>query len=180
MTLCHRIIHQSFRLTTKPMMIRIPRFHDRTPHHPILQLQHLCNFSQIQLNIWLNQYALLIIQRETLLISLQEFAIEAENLGLPLIPQEIIEGFFERIRPHDASPEIIARDAFAIAVTRLTLVPIITRTREEQIIVHPVGAPPTFTVQADANIINNSDSDSPDPESELPMNLFPQEFNSSN
>src|SRR6266576_2668725 len=32
-------------------------------------------------------------QREALIISLQEFAIEAENLGLPLIPQEIIEGF---------------------------------------------------------------------------------------
>src|SRR6266576_3355966 len=119
-------------------------------------------------------------QREALIISLQEFAMEAENLGLPLIPIEIIEGFFERIRPRDASPEIIARDTFAIATTRLTLVPIVTQTREEQIIVHPVGAPPTFTVQADADVFNNSDSDSPDPESELPMNLFPQEFNSSN
>src|SRR6266576_1597593 len=49
-------------------------------------------------------------QREELIISLQEFAIEAENLGLPLIPIEIIEGFFERIRPRDASPEIITRD----------------------------------------------------------------------
>src|SRR6266550_1738503 len=121
-------------------------------------------------------------QREALIISLQEFAMEAENLGLPLIPIEIIEGFFERIRPRDASPEIIARDTFAIATTRLTLVtvPIVTQTREEQTIVHPVGAPPTFTVQADADTLNNSDSDSPDPESELPMNLFPQEFNSSN
>src|SRR6266567_3773093 len=119
-------------------------------------------------------------QRDALIISLQEFAIEAENLGLPLIPIEIIEGFFERIRPHDASPEIIARDTFAIATTRLTLVPIIAQTREEQIIVHPVGAPPTFTVQADADVFNDSDSDSPNPESELPMNLFPQEFNSSN
>src|SRR6266550_6049401 len=119
-------------------------------------------------------------QRDALIVSLQEFAIEAENLGLPLIPIEIIEGFFERIRPRDASPEIIARDTFAIATTRLTLVPIVTQTREEQIIVQPVGAPPTFTIQANADIINNSDSDSPDPESELPMNLFPQEFNSSN
>ncbi len=53
-------------------------------------------------------------QREVLIISLQEFAVEAENLGLPLIPQEIIEGFFERVRPRDASPEVIARDAFAL------------------------------------------------------------------
>jgi len=119
-------------------------------------------------------------QREALIISLQEFAIEAENLGLPLIPQEIVEGFFERIRPHDASPEIIARDTFAIAATRLTSVPIVMQTREEQIIIHPVGAPLTFTIQADADVLNNSDSDSPNPESELPMNLFPQEFNSSN
>src|SRR6266576_3681310 len=89
-------------------------------------------------------------------------------------------GFFERICPHDASPEINARDAFAITATRLTLVPIVTQTGEEQIVVHPVGAPPTFTVQAETDILNNSDSDSPDPESELPMNLFPQEFNSSN
>src|SRR6266576_2262058 len=36
-------------------------------------------------------------QREALLISLQEFAMEAENLGLPLIPIEIIEGFFEEL-----------------------------------------------------------------------------------
>src|SRR6266550_1279741 len=70
-------------------------------------------------------------QQEALIISLQEFAVEAENLGLPLIPQEIIEGFFERIRPHEASTETIARDAFAIAATRLTLVPIVTQTREE-------------------------------------------------
>ncbi len=119
-------------------------------------------------------------QREALIISLQEFAVEAENLGLPLIPQEIIEGFFERIRPREASAEVIARDTLAIALTRLTLVPIRTQTSEEQIIVHPVDVPPTFTVQADANVLNNSDSDSPDPESELPMNLFPQEFNSSN
>src|SRR6266550_3484217 len=119
-------------------------------------------------------------QREALIISLQEFAVEAENLGLPLIPQEIIKGFFERIRPRDASPEIIARDAFAIATTRLISVPVTTQTGEEQIIIHPVNAPSTFTVQADANIINASDSDSPDPESELPTNLFPQEFNSQN
>src|SRR6266576_411048 len=71
-------------------------------------------------------------QREALIISLQEFAVEAENLGLPLIPQEIIEGFFERVRPREASAEVIARDAFTIAGTRLTLVPIVTQMREEQ------------------------------------------------
>ncbi len=49
MTLCRRIIHQSFRLITKLIMIRIPRFHNHTPHHLILQSQHLCNLSQIQL-----------------------------------------------------------------------------------------------------------------------------------
>src|SRR6266550_3389022 len=31
MTLCHRIIHQSFRLMTKPIMIRKLRFHDHAP-----------------------------------------------------------------------------------------------------------------------------------------------------
>ncbi len=119
-------------------------------------------------------------QREALIISLQEFAVEAENLGLPLIPQEIIEGFFERVRPREASAEIIARDTLAIAATRLVSIPITTQTGEDQIIIHPINAPSTFTVQADADVLNNSDSDSPDPESELPMNLFPQEFNSSN
>ncbi len=119
-------------------------------------------------------------QQEALIISLQEFAVEAENLGLPLIPQEIIEGFFERIRPHEASAEIIAHDTLAIASTRLVSIPVTTRTGEDQIIIHPVNAPSTFTVQADADIINASDSDSPDLESELPTNLFPQEFNSQN
>src|SRR6266550_441402 len=119
-------------------------------------------------------------QREALIISLQEFAVEAENLGLPLIPQEIIEGFFERIHPRDASPEIIARDAFTIATTRLVSVPVAMQTGKEQIIIHPINAPSTFTIQADADIINASDSDSPDPESELPTNLFPREFNSQN
>ncbi len=59
-------------------------------------------------------------QREALVISLQEFAVEAKNLGLPLIPQEIIEGFFERIHPREASAEIIAHDTLAAAITRLT------------------------------------------------------------
>src|SRR6266581_9644754 len=45
-------------------------------------------------------------QREALVISLQEFTVEAENLGSPLIPQEIIEGFFERVRPREAPAEI--------------------------------------------------------------------------
>ncbi len=124
-------------------------------------------------------------QREVLVISLQEFAIEAENLGLPLIPQEIIEGFFERVRPCEPSAEIIARDALAAAITRLTAIPVTTQMDENRITIHsgdriityPVGAPPTFTVQADADVLNNSDSDSPDPESELPTNSFPQEFN---
>src|SRR6266550_8530157 len=38
-------------------------------------------------------------QQELPITSLQGFAVEAENLGLPLIPQEIIEGFLERTRP---------------------------------------------------------------------------------
>src|SRR6266550_2869895 len=59
-------------------------------------------------------------QREALVISLQEFAVEAKNLGLPLIPQEIIEGFLERIHPREASAEIIAHDTLAAAITRLT------------------------------------------------------------
>src|SRR6266550_5060097 len=119
-------------------------------------------------------------QREALVISLQEFAVEAENLGLPLIPQEIIEGFFERIHPREASPETIACDTLAIAMTRLTSISVTTQTGENQIIIHPIGAPPTFTVQADAHILNDSSSDSTNPESELPMNSFPQEFNSQN
>ncbi len=119
-------------------------------------------------------------QQEALVISLQEFAVEAENLGLPLIPQEIIEGFFERIRPCGASPDTIAHDTLAIAATRLTLIPITTQTGEDQIIVHPIGAPPTFTVRADTHILNDSGSDSTNPESELPINSFPQEFNSQN
>src|SRR6266576_3164628 len=86
-------------------------------------------------------------QREALIISLQEFAVEAKNLGLPLIPQEIIEGFFERIRPREASPEVIAHDALAVAITRLTSVPVRTQTEEnqvtdhldDQVIIHPAG-----------------------------------------
>ncbi len=50
-----------------------------------------------------------------LVISLQEFAVEAENLGLPLIPREIIEGFLERTRPREVLTEITARDALATA-----------------------------------------------------------------
>ncbi len=49
---------------------------------------------------------------------------------------------------------------------------------EEQIIIHPVDAPPTFTVQAGVDVLNDSDSTNSD--SELPMNSFPQEFNSQN
>ncbi len=45
-------------------------------------------------------------QRELLITSLQEFAVEAENLGLPLIPQEIIEGFLKRTRPHKVLTEV--------------------------------------------------------------------------
>src|SRR6266576_1849 len=70
-------------------------------------------------------------QREALIISLQEFAVEAENLGLPLIPQEIIEGFFERVRPREASAEVIACDAFALATTRLISVPVTMQTGEK-------------------------------------------------
>ncbi len=127
-------------------------------------------------------------QREALVISLQEFAVEAENLGLPLIPQEIVEGFFERTRPREVPPEIIARDALAAAITRIVSIPVGTQMNEnqitihsgDQIITHPIGAPSTFTVQASADILNNSDSDSTDPESELPTNSFPQEFSSPN
>src|SRR6266576_1771322 len=121
-------------------------------------------------------------QQEALVrvISLQEFAVEAENLGLPLIPQEIIEGFFKRVCPREASAEIIARDTLAIATTRLVSIPVVTQTGEDQITIHPIGTPLTFTIQADADVLNNSDSDSTDPESELPTNLFPQEFNSQN
>ncbi len=127
-------------------------------------------------------------QREALITSLQEFTVEAENLGLPLIPQEIIEGFLERTRPREAPAETTTRDTLVAAVARIISVPVATQTNENQIIIHPVdqvithpiGAPPTFTVQADADILNNSDSDSTNLESELPMNSFPQELNSPN
>ncbi len=127
-------------------------------------------------------------QREVLIISLQEFAVEAKNLGLPLIPQEIIEGFLERTCPRKVPTEITAQDALIAAVTRIISVPVATQTDENQIIIHPVdqiithpvGAPPTFTVQADTDILNNSNSNSTNPESELPMNSFPQEFNLQN
>ncbi len=69
-------------------------------------------------------------QREALVTSLQEFTVEAENLGLPLIPQEIIEGFFERTRPREVLPEIIARDALAAAITRIVSIPVGTQTNE--------------------------------------------------
>jgi len=117
-------------------------------------------------------------QQESLIISLQEFAIEAENLGLPLIPREIIEGFLKRTHPREISTKITARDALATAITRILSVPVATQMNEEQIIIHPVGAPPTFTIQANIDILNDSDSVNSD--SELPMNPFPQEFNSQN
>ncbi len=56
-------------------------------------------------------------QREALVTSLQEFAVEAENLGLPLIPQEIIEGFLERTCPRKVPIEVTARDTLAAAIT---------------------------------------------------------------
>src|SRR6266550_3761608 len=117
-------------------------------------------------------------QRESLITSLQEFAVEAENLGLPLIPQEIIEGFLKRTRPREVLTEVTALDSLITAVARITSIPVATQTNEEQIIIHPVGAPPTFTIQADIDILNDSDSTNSDPE--LTMNSFPQEFNSQN
>ncbi len=123
-----------------------------------------------------------------LIISLQEFAVEAENLGLPLIPQEIIEGFLERTRPREVPAEITACDTLVAAVARIISTSATTQTDENritihpnnQIIIHPADPPPTFTVQAEAEILNDSDPDSTDPESELPMNSFPQEFNLQN
>src|SRR6266550_2636692 len=112
-------------------------------------------------------------QRESLITSLQEFAVEAENLGLPLIPQEIIEGFLKRTRPREVLTKVTALDALITAVARITSIPVTTQTDEEQIIIHPVGTPPTFTVQANTDIPN----DSTNSDSELPMNSFPQEFN---
>ncbi len=117
-------------------------------------------------------------QREALVISLQEFTVEAENLGLPLIPQEIIEGFLERTRPREALTEVTTCDVLVATVARIISVPVATQMNEEQIIIHPVGAPPTFTVQASTDILNDSDSTNSD--SELPMNSFPQEFNLQN
>jgi len=117
-------------------------------------------------------------QQELPITSLQEFAVEAENLGLPLIPQEIIKGFLERSRPHEVLTEVTVLDALITAVARITSVPVTTQTDEEQIIIHPVGAPPTFTIQGNIDILNNSDSTNSD--SELPMNSFPQEFNLQN
>src|SRR6266576_6269693 len=112
------------------------------------------------------------------LLSLREFTIEAKNLGLPLIPREIIEGFLERTRPSEVLTEVTVLNALITAIARTTSVPVATQMNEEQIIIHPVGAPLTFTIQADTDILN--DSDSVDSESELPMNSFPQEFNLQN
>src|SRR6266550_5654761 len=117
-------------------------------------------------------------QRETLVISLQEFTVEAKSLGLPLIPREIIKGFLERTCPREVLTEVTTRDVLVTTVTRIITAPVTTQTDEEQIIIHPVGAPPTFTIQADIDTLN--DSNSTNPESELPMNSFPQEFNLQN
>src|SRR6266566_4739971 len=117
-------------------------------------------------------------QRELLITSLQGFAVEAENLGLPLIPQEIIEGFLERTRPREILTEVATLDVLITTVARITSVPVTTQMNEEQIIIHPVGTPPTFTIQANIDILNDSDSTNSD--SELPMNSFPQEFNLQN
>src|SRR6266576_6696400 len=104
-------------------------------------------------------------QRESLVTSLQEFAVEAENLGLPLIPQEIIEGFLERTRPREVLTEVTAQDALIAAVTRIISTSATTQTDENritihpnnQIIIHPADPPPTFTVQAESEILNDSD-----------------------
>ena len=111
-------------------------------------------------------------------MSLQEFAVEAESLGLPLIPQEIIEGFLERTHPRKILTKVTARDALITTVARITSIPVATQTDEEQIIIHPVSALPTFTMQANIDILNDSNSTNSD--SELLMNSFPQEFNLQN
>src|SRR6266576_1253793 len=112
------------------------------------------------------------------LLSLREFTIEAKNLGLPLIPREIIEGFLERTRPSEVLTEVTVLNALITAAARTTSVPVATQTNEEQIIIHPVSTPLIFTIQANTDILNDSNSTSS--ESELLMNSFPQEFNSQN
>src|SRR6266550_1505986 len=121
-------------------------------------------------------------QCESLITSLQEFAVEATNLGLPLIPQEIIEGFLERTHPREVLTKVTVLNMLITAVARVTSVPVATQTNEEEIIIHPVGAPPTFTIQASTDVLNtpdSTDSDSTDTTG-LPPNPFPQEFNLQN
>ena len=121
-------------------------------------------------------------QRETLIQQLNEFATEARNLGLPLIPQEIIDKFLERTRPRQILNQVTALDALVTTIARATTVSVATATEEEQVIVHPIGAPPTFTIQATENVLNASDSDDSNHADvpELPPNSFSQEFNLQN
>src|SRR6266550_6705330 len=121
-------------------------------------------------------------QRETLIQQLDEFTTEARNLGLPLIPQEIIDEFLERTHPHQVLNQVTTLDALVTAIARATTVSVATATEEEQTIVHPIGAPPTFTIQADENVLNISDSDDSRHTDTpgLPPNSFSQEFNLQN
>ncbi len=121
-------------------------------------------------------------QHETLIQQLDEFATEARNLGLPLIPQEIIDEFLERTRPHQVLNKITALDTLVTAIARATTVSVATATEEEQIIVHPIDAPPTFMIQATENVLNTSDSDDSNHTDTpgLPPNSFSQEFNLQN
>ena len=121
-------------------------------------------------------------QHETLIQQLDEFATEARNLGLPLIPQEIIDEFLERTHPHQVLNQVTALDALVTTITRATTISVTTATEEEQTIVHPIGAPPTFTIQADENVLNISDSDDSchTDTPGLPPNSFSQEFNLQN
>src|SRR6266550_8746065 len=58
----------------------------------------------------LSTTGLLTPERDSITQELDKFADVARESGLPLIPQEIIDGFLERIRPREITPIAATED----------------------------------------------------------------------
>ncbi len=100
-------------------------------------------------------------QRDSIAQELDEFADVARESGLPLIPQEIIDGFLERTCPQETAPGTATEDVTTIthnpAIVAMggTIVPIATA--PVAIDATTTTTPARFTMETLTNLINASE-----------------------